>query len=118
MKKALFLLIAVLLLAKFNCDEEEEYCGDEEYEPKNVDDCQKLKLPNDEEGENYKHCCFLEAKFKGVKGKSCIPLTQKQYDDIDDFIDKGEDAGYSDVSLDCGSNYIMVSLLSLILLFL
>ena len=114
MKKTLFLLIAILLVAKFNCDDDEdEYCSGDT--ANSVDDCQKLKLYT-ADGVEYKHCCFLEAKVKSEDIKWCIPLTQKDYDEIDDYIDKNKE--YSDVSIDCDSNYIMVSLLSLILLFL
>ena len=116
MKKSVFLLIAILLVAKFNCedgDDDDEYCSGKV--AKSVDDCQKLKLFT-EDGVEYKHCCFLEAKHEGKDIKWCVPLTQKDYDEIDDYIDNQKT--YSDVSLDCSSNYIIVSILSLILLIL
>ena len=116
MKKSIFLLIAILLVAKFNCedgDDDDEYCSGKN--AKSVDDCQKLKLFT-ADGVEYKHCCFLDAKKSGDDVKACVPLTQKDYDEIDDYIDNQNI--YSDVSLDCSSNYIIVSILSLILLIL
>ena len=121
MKKALFLLLAVLLV-QYKCDD--KICDDDEtVGASGVKDCENLKLDDDE----YK-CCFMEAEYKenGQKQtkKACIPLTKHDYDEIKDYI-KGEEedleeSGYSDVdiSVDCDSNYIMISLLSLILLFL
>ena len=75
-----------------------------------VDDCESRDLPD-----GYYRCCFLE--YSGVK--MCVPIDKDSYDDIDDMIDEYEkEEGVKDVSLDCGSNYIVISLLSLILLFL
>ena len=49
----------------------------------------------------------------------CITVTKAQYDDIDDAIETIEKEEGADIdTLDCGSNYIIISLLSLILLFL
>ena len=51
--------------------------------------------------------------------KMCVPVTKDQYDEIDDAIDEYEgQPGYEDVSIDCEANYIMISLISLVLLFL
>ena len=123
MKKALFLLMAVLLISKFQCDDEE---GDGDIgdcdveEATGVDQCEKLSA-----GDAYK-CCLWEGKYIDEDGKNsfkgCHPVIKEQYDEIDDFIDqleKGDDEGkYDDLSIDCNSNYIMISLLSLILLLL
>jgi len=58
-----------------------------------------------------------------MESKYCLPLTKDEYDKIDDFVDAaekgvGEGSEIDDYSIDCASNYIMISLLSLILLFL
>ena len=121
MKKALFLLLAVLLV-QYKCDD--KTCGGF---ASGVGDCENLKFDEEDEEEYYK-CCFIENEYKynGQKTteKYCNPVTKDFYDDIKDRIKDYEKAqkeeGYSDidVSIDCDSNYIMISLLSLILLFL
>ena len=45
-------------------------------------------------------------------------MTKEQYDDIDKFIDDAESQGLDDVDIDCGSKYIISSLLTLILILL
>ena len=80
---------------------------------KNADECNKINP-----GDGFYRCCFIKGKFKGESGESCTSVTKAQYDDIDDAIEAYEKAGYDIDSLDCGSNYIIISLLSLILLFL
>ena len=59
-------------------------------------------------------CCFLE--FSG--GQCCQSVTKGEYDEIDDFIDALESGGLDDVDIDCGSKYIISSLLALILILL
>ena len=125
MKKALYLLLALLLLSKFNCQSEEEEDYDEgECKEKISSGCENLKV-----GKGYYKCCLFEAEFDqeydGEKeSKLCRPITQTEYDDIKDYIKKSEDdfkngLGFGvDISIDCASNYVMISLLSLIILFL
>ena len=61
----------------------------------------------------------MKAKVDGDNFEGCISVTKAQYDDIDDAIEAYEKDEKADIdSLDCGSNYIIISLLSLILLFL
>ena len=58
------------------------------------------------------------------KYKGCTALTKAEFDDIDDYIDKGEEAAKAnnieieDFDIDCSSIYITISLLSLIILFI
>ena len=81
---------------------------------KNADECNKI---GPDEG-GYR-CCFIKGKFAGESWEGCASVTKTQYDDIDDAIEAYEKAWGADIdSLDCGSNYIIISLLSLILLFL
>ena len=121
MKKALFLLLAILLISQYYCDDE---LDDGECDKENVSkasECEKLK-PGD-----YYKCCYYKTKLK-KDGKEetrtgCEPLTKGEYDKIKDYIKESENsakaAGYSaDVSVDCSSNYIIISILSLLLLFL
>ena len=127
MNKAIYLLLLSLLLSQIYCDttpdDYKNYCGyEEDGTVKDEDNCHNRKLKD-----GYYRCCFVEVEgtFDGKKeeGKLCLPLTKDEYDKIDDFVDAREkdvDAGdeIDDYSIDCASNYIMISLLSLILLFL
>ena len=127
MNKAIYLLLLSLLLSQIYCDttpaDYKNYCGyEEDGTVKDEDNCHNRKL---EDGD-YR-CCFVEVegKYQGQKmeRKSCLPLTKDEYDKIDDFVDAqekivGEGNEIDDFSIDCASNYIMISLLSLILLFL
>ena len=111
--KTLYALLIILLFAQIICDENEvEECDDAE--KKNADECNKI---NPIEG--FYRCCFVKGKFNGKSREGCTSVTKAQYDDIDDAIEAYEKAWGADIdSLDCGSNYIIISLLSLILLFL
>ena len=124
MNKTLYLLLVLLLLSKFNCQDEEEELDEGECDDDLSSGCENLKV-----GKGYYKCCLFEFEYDkeiaGMKeGKSCEPLTKSQYDEIKDFIKDNEkkaknDIGVGvDISIDCASNYIMISLLSLIILFL
>ena len=86
MKKTLYLLLVLLLLSKFNCQDEEEEQPDEgECDEDLSSGCENLKV-----GKGYYKCCLLEFEYDkeiaGTKeGKSCEPLTKSQYDEIKDF---------------------------------
>ena len=61
----------------------------------------------------------MKAKTDEGNFEGCFSVTKAQYDDIDDAIETIEKEDEVDIdTLDCGSNYIIISLLSLILLFL
>ena len=124
MKKTLYLLLVLLLLSKFNCQDEEEGLDPGECDDDLSSGCENLKV-----GKGYYKCCLFEAEYDkeidGKKeGKSCEPLTKSQYDEIKDYIKdyekevKNEIGVGIDLSIDCASNYVMISLLSLIILFL
>lgn len=84
--------------------------------PSKAEDCNNREFDSGE----YYRCCFVEAKIKGIgEDKVCGAVTKEQYDDIDDYIDKSNVGDiYEDFSIDCGSNYLVISILSLILLFI
>ena len=114
MKNTLFLTFAILLVLQFNFVTN-SCSGD----ASSVEDCQSKTL-----GTGQYKCCFGEGEWDGGSGSGCIPLTKDQYDNIDDYIDKeeenAENSGLNDYELDidCSSNYLLISLLSLILLIL
>ena len=110
--KTLYALLIILLFAQI-CDADDAVvCGGAK--KKNADECNKISP--DEGG--YR-CCFVKAKTDEGDYEGCYSVTKAQYDDIDDAIETIEKEEGADIdTLDCGSNYIIISLLSLILLFL
>ena len=111
--KTLYALLIVLLFAQIICDGDDEvkYKGPGK---KNADECNKINP-----AEGFYRCCFIKVKSEEASYEGCYPVTKAQYDDIDDAIEEYEKNEEADIdSLDCGSNYIIISLLSLILLFL
>ena len=92
----------------------QEYC--DLVSTNNVDDCKKLKLHKEDWD---KYCCLLEGERNGQRMKVCNALSQDDYDDVDEYIDKLESRGEaSDLEVDCSSNYIIISLLLSLLAFL
>ena len=88
-----------------------------------VSECEGLELlPND-----YK-CCLHQATYESditgetVHIKECDGITESEYEDIDLTIDLLEQAfdilgdNVRDVEINCGSKYLVISLLSLVLL--
>ena len=75
-----------------------------------------LDLLNDEEAEyNYK-CCYVTSKEKGgISLSECRLIPQEVYKNIDDYIDDLRDQNYEDPKVDCKSNYLQITLLSLLL---
>ena len=114
MNKAFFLLLIALLILQYDGKDCMDLTGLSTATATGVDDCNARDKVNVDGSEAYR-CCYLESG----QIKMCVPLTKDQYDEIDDAIDKFEgQPGYEDVSIDCRANYIMISLISLILLFL
>jgi hypothetical protein len=110
MNKTFFLLLIAFLIMQY--DGKDCMLGGA---TTGADDCNGRDKGKDPSGNEYYRCCY----FESGQTKMCLPVTKDQYDDIDDAIDKYEDQpGYEEVSIDCGANYIMISLISLILLFL
>ena len=111
--KTLYALLIILLFAQIICDADGVVSCDDA-EKKNADECNKIS-PN----EGDYRCCFVKAKTDEGNFEGCTSVTKAQYDDIDDAIETIEKEEGADIdTLDCGSNYIIISLLSLILLFL
>ena len=116
MRKTSLLYFTILLISQLNFIKNE---GCEKSNPSNEKECH-----NRPAGEGNYKCCYVEEEWKGGKEISCGAVTKKEYDNIDDLIDKYEDlleaAGYKDpdISVDCSSKYLLISLLSLILLFI
>ena len=116
--KNLYLLIFILLISKSYT----KRCS-ALLTASSINDCKGLELD-----EGYSYCCYIVEEFEYLgqdfKLHHCGQLTQGQYDDIDDYLDDVEDLAekngldYDKLSIDCGSNHIMITLISLILFFL
>ena len=106
MNKIFYLLLIALIVCSIKCD---GTCGNADSSRASADYCNSLQVDTGD----YR-CCFLE--FSG--GKDCLSLSKDEYDDIDKAIDDAESHGYDDVDIDCGSKYIITSLLTLILILL
>ena len=111
--KTLYALLIILLFAQIISDADDAVKCKGPWK-KNADECNKI---NPVAG--FYRCCFIKGKFLGQSEERCTSVTKEQYDDIDDAIETIEKEEDVDIdTLDCGSNYIIISLLSLILLFL
>ena len=81
-----------------------------------VEDCNSRK--NAKDTTEYA-CCFAKYKLAGANLQGCISLSKDQYDDIDETIESFKKSGnLEELDIDCNSNYIILSVLSLILLLL
>lgn len=106
MNKISYFLLLALIICYIKCDDSE--CNGQT--GNNADECNALKKSGD-----YYKCCFAESSL----GKFCVGVTEAEYDDIDEYIDNAEDdEGIKDLEIDCGSKYIIFSLLSLIIILL
>ena len=106
MNKIFYLLLIALIVCSIKCVED---CDNPDSSRVSVDYCNSLQANSGD----YR-CCFWE--FSG--GKDCLSLSKEEYDDIDKTLDNYESHGYDDVDIDCGSKYIISSLLTLILILL
>ena len=106
MNKIFYLLLIALIVCSIKCV---DTCDDDNSSNPSVDYCNSLRLADGD----YR-CCFVE--YSG--GKFCQAVTKDEYDDIDKAIDDVESNGYGDVDIDCGSKYIITSLLTLIFILL
>ena len=118
MKQTLFLLLTILLVSQFYCQLSE--CQ-KKTSAKKKKECNDLKVSDG----MYK-CCYVKLKSKvggiSIDYEGCQEIDKNSYDNIDDMIKKAEkdakDAGgeYDLDTYDCNSNYLLISIMSLILL--
>ena len=118
MKKALFLLLAALLISQYSCDDEEDSGCEKFVGVSGKKDC------NNRKDKDAYRCCYVKAKGK-IDGKKetkeyCMSIDETNYNRIKDYIKEMEKAGESsDLDIkkfDCNSNYLLISIMSLILL--
>ena len=109
--------IAILILVSYIYTDSSYYCSDSPESPTKAEDCNKLKA-------NGGYCCYESGK--GFK--TCTGYGPNEYKYIKDMVklykkcseaDSGHDCEEDkDYSIDCKSSYLVLSLLSLILLYL
>ncbi len=87
--------------------------------------CESTITPSDKSvchqstlSEGYYKCCFESYKILVVGYTACIPVSKETFDNIGDYISirKAALANLGDYSFDCASNYLFLSLASLLLL--
>ena len=99
-------------------------CNSTDVEPEQAKECNI----RDKSIDNMERCCYVYQKYflmGGLeKGKFCTPLTKIEFENIKDVIKSYKDAieklgGIIDTfEIDCSSNYIYISLLSLMIFLL
>ena len=113
--KALCIIAIIVLLSQSKC----EYCGSD-YIPTKREDCTSLPF-----GEDYYKCCYAVGEIEGQSDKEikCHPVKKEEYDNFDKFLKDFKETckqqtgkTVKDLSVDCNSNYVMISLMSLIFL--
>ncbi len=118
--KALHVLLIILLAYLYNAAES---CSTIGTEATQASDCKDRTLPN-----GYAKCCFSNVKYylsgNMLEGKICIAKTQKFYDNFVPIFKSAKknievNGGSIDVyEMDCSTNYLYISLLSLIIFLL
>ena len=122
MKQTLFLLLAVLLISQYSCDDDSGavYCDSKEEGVSGKKDCNNLKIHP-----GFYKCCYVKVKGKNENGKKetaeyCQSITQDDYNNIKDYIKNiektFESSDFDIKKFDCNSNYLLISIMSLILL--
>ena len=113
--KALYIFAIIVFLWQTNC---ERCIGSSQ--PTKRDDCISRDLD-----EGYYKCCYAVTEIENQSEKEihCAELNKEQYDDINKYIKDSKEEykqrtgkTVKDASVDCNSNYVVISLMSLILL--
>ena len=115
--KALYTLLILLLLSIYKAEE----CSTKEATKDT--DCTGLNP-----GAGYYRCCYSYVKGtiggKDVEQKTCLPILKTNWDNIKDYVKTQKaavetgDNKVSKYEINCSSNYLYISLLSLVLILL
>ena len=107
MKSFIFIILLVILLSQYECSTECTGTGSSK------NDCNTRNL---KEGE-YK-CCYYYWKFGIDISKECRAITKTQYENFKEFMETYEEHKnlVEEFTFDCNSNYIIISMLWLLLL--
>ena len=116
--KTLYALLILLLLSIYKAED----CDTTKTVEKDTD-CTGLNP-----GPNSYRCCYsyLKGTINGqdTEKKQCLPISKTDYDGIKDFVKKGKETSeaagnkISKYEINCSSNYLYISLLSLVLILL
>ena len=112
--KALYTLLLILLISQYKS----ESC-DSQTAPTTVKDCKERDA-----GKKKHKCCKMNYLFtNGTDRTYCQPLIKDEYEKIieylrNDVINNGGEEKVENANIDCSSGYVVVSILSLILLFI
>ena len=102
----IFLILLVILLSQYECFE----CSGFGINKK---DCNERELRSGD----YR-CCYLYYRHAGDETKKCVPIDKIHYDDIKTYLKpykEVKEAKGSNFTFDCNSNYIIISMLWLVL---
>ena len=121
MKIFTFLLLCSIIIF-INAADSDKYCSGAS--ASSSKDCKDLKVLG-----SGNHCCYYKTKGKDENGKTqeyktCLEITDEQYDKIDDYIDYLEEIAekegnkIDDLDIDCNSSFLTNSLLGIILFLL
>ena len=107
MKSFIFIILLVILLSQYECSNECTGTGSSK------NDCNSRNLSGDEF-----RCCYYYWKFGGEEHKQCKALNKIGYENFKNYIKTYEDIKEKadEFSFDCNSNYIIISMLWLLLL--
>ncbi len=114
----LFIIFCLLSLINSTCEPDEE-----NNKIRDKDDCVKRIFSDEEVNMQAYKCCYMRQKISDNTRKgneySCIFLTQNDYNNITNLIKQYEkETGIEDVKIDCGSTYLIYTIISLFLLLL
>ena len=115
--KALLFLLFISLASLYNCAEPVKYC-EEIISPEDKNLCFNATLK-----EGYYACCYENYFVMSASHPSCVQLTKQNFTNLDEFKKYRQSIihNYKNFTFACQSsksNYITISLLSLILLLL
>ena len=79
--------------------------------PTEKKNCNDAEVPS-----GYHKCCYAVAKKGSDEKKSCLPVKKEEYDDISKYIDDYKKSAELDkLNVDCASEYLVISIISLLL---
>ena len=123
-----FILLIILIHTEDSCSRKDGFT----VIPSQASDCNG-RLSTSEKDKGYTHCCYVKYdKIEKILGQtsnsqgklvdrtaSCEHVRQKTFDNINKYIEISEIFyGYDKYEIDCYSQYIKLSLVSLILFFI
>ena len=105
MKSIVFLIFLLMVSYVLN-----DYCSGL---AQKTEDCTKLEKYTYKDG----YCCLEEVEAAGQSVKTCVEISKDDYNNIKDYVSRAEKLlnNAVDYDIDCGSSYLSMSLLGLLL---